>query len=199
MHDMTARTTAALQWAPVGRFPIATETLRLDELPLSGILRIQARSNDGEFPIRLAEATGIALPIPGRFHVDVLNRACLAWSGPGEWIYFCSIADEANRFSRIENICEGSIARITLISDSRIAFSVSGIDAPDLLEKGCSLNLSPLSFPTGCVATTRFAGVPSMVLHRRPGEYLLYFDVSYCAYLMNWWIDAASEFLPTGI
>ena len=84
-----------------------------------------------------------------------------------------------------------------MISDSRVGFRTSGTDAPALLAKGTALNLDTDAFPPGSAATTRFAGLAAMIVHRLPGEYLIYFDIAYSEFVMRWWLDAADEFLAT--
>lgn len=198
MPELIARTFAATQWVPPGRFPVAAPTLSIDELPLAGIIRIQSRTDEPAWTARLAAAAGIAvLPASGRCTVDAQTERLMAWSAPWEWLHFFPLDEETHRLEAFERICDGSLAASTLISDSRVGFRASGTGAPALLAKGTALNLDTDAFPPGSAATTRFAGLAAMIVHRLPGEYLIYFDIAYSEFVMRWWLDAADEFLAT--
>lgn len=198
MPELTARTLTAAQWAPPGRFPVGAPNLSIEELPLAGIVRLQSRIDDPGWMARLAVVAGVAaLPATGRCTVDAQADRFIAWSAPREWLAFCPLAEEANRLEAFEKLCDGSIAVATLISDSRVGFRATGTDAPALLAKGTALNLGTDVFPPGSAATTRFAGLAAIIVHRLPSEYLVYFDVAYSEFLMRWWLDAADEFLAT--
>lgn len=194
MLELTARITVASAYAPPGSFPVQSARVTIDEIPLAGIFRIQGPERDETFCSRVAAAARTPLPGPGECFADAGTDGCLVWSGPGEWLYFCPLAQEAARLALFERACESFPAVVTLISDSRVAFRVAGPEATSLLAKGCALDLEHGAFPAGRAATTRFAGLPGMLVHRVAGEYLLYFDVSYSEYLMTWWLDAADEF-----
>lgn len=195
MSELSARTLAATAWAPPGRFPVATPNLSIDELPLAAIIRIQSRSADPEWAARLAIAAGLALPTAGRCHADLQAGRFAAWSAPGEWLYCFPLDEETRLLEAVGRACDGHLAVATLISDSRVGFRAMGADAPALLATGTALNLDGDAFPPGSAATTRFAGLAGMVVHRRAGEYLIYFDVAYSEFLMRWWLDAVHEFL----
>ncbi|TDN63079.1 sarcosine oxidase subunit gamma family protein [Paraburkholderia sp. BL10I2N1] len=178
--------------APSERFPVRGPTLCIDEQPLGGIVRLQGDAGDAGFAEAVSEATGLALPAPERFAAR--GDTCLAWSGPTEWLYFCSLDDEQARLRALQAACDGRFATATLISDSRTGFLVSGADSASLLAKGCAIDFSAAACPIGRVVTTRFAGLPTMLLHRGNHEYLVYVDVSYAAFLLHWLLDAVSEF-----
>lgn len=198
MPELTARTLTATQWAPPGRFPVGAPNLSIEELPLAGIVRLQSRIDEPGWMARLAVVAGFAaLPAMGRCTVDAQADNFIAWSAPREWLAFCPLAEEANLLETFEKLCDGSLAVATLISDSRVGFRATGTDAQALLAKGTALNLETDAFPPGSAATTRFAGLAAMIVHRLPGEYLIYFDVAYSEFLMRWWLDAADEFLAT--
>jgi sarcosine oxidase, subunit gamma len=197
MSELIARTLAATQWAPPERFPIGAPNLSIEELPLAGILRVQSGTDDPAWRTRFATVAGLALPASGQCHVDFQPDRFIAWSAPREWLFVCPLEEELARLEAFERVCDGGVAAATLISDSRIGFRATGIDAPVLLAKGTALNVDGGVFPPGSAATTRFAGLAAMIVHRLPGEYLIYFDVAYSEFLMRWWLDTADEFLAT--
>ncbi|WP_322060253.1 sarcosine oxidase subunit gamma [Paraburkholderia sp. J63] len=195
MSELAARSLTATQWAPPGRFPVGTPNLSIEELPLAGIVRLQSRLDESGWLVRLAAAAGVsALPDTGCCTVVTPAEHFIAWSAPREWLVFCPLAEEAQRLEALEILCDDSLAVATLISDSRVGFRATGADAPALLAKGTALNLETDAFPPGSAAATRFAGLAATIVHRVPGEYLVYFDVAYSEFLMRWWLDAADEF-----
>ncbi|SFT86124.1 sarcosine oxidase subunit gamma [Paraburkholderia aspalathi] len=194
MAKLEAAIYVTRQWAPPERFPVRGPTLCVDEQPLGGIVRLQGDTHDAGFAEAIGDATGLALPTPERFATR--GETCLAWSGPTEWLYFCPLDDEQAHLRALRAACDGRFATATLISDSRTGFLVSGADSASLLAKGCAIDFSAAACPVGRAVTTRFASLPTMLLHRGNNDYLVYVDASYAAFLVHWLIDAAAEFLP---
>lgn len=192
MDKLIARTTVSPDFFDDSIFPVRTTTLQIAELPLSGIIRIQGRSNDNAFRSGVVSALGVQLPEAER--VSVAREVRLAWAGPNEYLCFCPLASEEHCVSTLTLALAGQFATVTVVSDSRVAFVVAGEDATAFLAKGCSIDTHPSSFLPGHVVTTRFAGLPAMLMHRENGEYVLYFDIGYTEFVVKWMLDAAEEF-----
>jgi sarcosine oxidase, subunit gamma len=50
------------------------------------------------------------------------------------------------------------------------------------------------SFPVGNAVTTRFAGLPAILISRTKQEYHLYVDIGYVEYLLKWLVAESGEY-----
>jgi sarcosine oxidase subunit gamma len=192
MDKLIARSTVSEQFVRGQSFPFSTSRLQFSELPLHGILRLQGDAKDEAYETAISAALGLTLPGPERFSVS--DGTQLAWVGPNEFLYFFPLSLEDQAVAALNASLVDQFATVTLMSDSMVAFTLSGDDAPAFLAKGCAIDLHLTAFPTECVVTTRFAGLPSLLMHRAVGEYVFYFDIGSAAYALNWMQDAAEEF-----
>jgi sarcosine oxidase subunit gamma len=86
------------------------------------------------------------------------------------------------------------------VSANRDTLVLSGSNARDVLEKGCTLDLHPRSFTAGRCAQTTLAR--ALVLIWQTGaedapsgpEYRVLFRGSFADYIGDWFTDAAAEF-----
>lgn len=193
MDKLIARSTVHQDFVDSKSFPIAARSLSISELPLGGIVRIQGQSSDAAFSAGITTSLGVPLPVP-----ESLSRrdsAVLAWAGPNEYLWFCDLADEESFVSALKWALAGLFANVTLVSDSRIGFLVMGEAARSFIAKGCSIDMYAAAFGAGHVVTTRFAGLPAMLLSREENEFFIYFDIGHAQYVLNWVRDAAEEFV----
>lgn len=191
MDKLIPRTTISPNFVGEGVFPVRTPSLQVSELPLSGIIRVQGSSDDA---FRAGVASALGIQVPPHERLSAGDDVKLAWAGPNEYLCFCSLASEAKRESTLVGALRGQFATVTAVSDSRVAFLVTGDDAAAFVSKGCSIDMHRSSFAVGHVVTTRFAGLPTMLLHRDMGEYVLYFDTGYTEFVLKWLLEAAEEF-----
>jgi sarcosine oxidase subunit gamma len=192
MLKLQARTTVTSQFVMGHTFPVDTPSLRVSEVPLHEIIRIQGGSESAPTRAIIESVLALNLPLPECSTQDKSKR--LAWVGPNEWLVLCALEDEGGLFDELTRALADQFATVTLVSDSRVSFLVAGDVAADFVAKGCAIDLHVTAFPVGAVVTTRFAGLPAMLLHRDTLEYVLYFDVSMAGFLVDWLCDAAEEF-----
>ncbi|MEB2543756.1 sarcosine oxidase subunit gamma [Burkholderia cenocepacia] len=193
MDKLIARSTVSQQFVDSNVFPIRADNLQISELPLAGIIRVQGRTADDAFRSQVASCLGADLPAAERTSVGADVR--IAWTGPNEYLCFCALAAEEKHLSALTDALAGQFATVTLVSDSRVAFLVTGREAQAFISKGCSIDMNPASFPADRAVTTRFAGLPAMLMHRGGGDYVIYFDIGYVEFVVKWMLDAAEEFL----
>ena len=81
------------------------------------------------------------------------------------------------------------------VSDSRAVIGIAGINARDVLMKGCSLDLHPRVFKAGDCAQSGFARC-HMLLHQINDipTYDVYIHRSFSDYAWRWLEDAAREY-----
>lgn len=192
MVELMPRATIGASLNNGAMFSIRSKSLEIDEMPLAGIIRLQLRDAERLPPDVMPSFVDGGLPGPQTWVSSLDCR--VAWSGPGEWLCFSPLSYENELLESLTNALEGHFATVTLISDSRIAFDVCGIEASAFLAKGCAIDLRDAEFGVGKVVTTRFANVPAMLMRLDDLDFRLYFDVALAAYLMSWLRDAAQEF-----
>lgn len=192
MDKLTARATVVEQFAGGKPFPVTEPRLQLSELPLHGIIRVQGDAKDPVFQAALR--TALAMEPPASERVSAMCEARLTWAGPNEWLYFCSLSTEEESISTLKLALADQFATVTRISDSRVSFIVTGPEAANFLSKGCGIDLYPTSFEPGKVVTTRFAGLPAMLIRQSEDVYVIYFDVGSAGYVLDWMLDAVDEF-----
>lgn len=191
MPKLVARRTDAAYWVGQGRFPIRTPKLFVAELTSVGIIRLQGRAEDPAFVQWVVSASGIGLPAFGRFAQQ--GEVMLASSSPTDWLVFCPLEREEALLMSLREGLGSVFATASVISDSRVGFQIFGEDAAEFIAKGCALDLHAERFPPAAVATTRFAGLPCMVIHDAAGHYRLHVDASYQHFMVDWLLDAAAE------
>jgi sarcosine oxidase, subunit gamma len=177
--------------------PLRYPTLSITEIPLSGILRLQGKSQSPAFKEGVERVTRFALPVQGALES---NGAVLgAWATPGEWLLFCDLAEEQALLNELRAELSDVFANVALVSDSRLGFSIQGDSAADFLAKGGGMDVDSAVFKPGSCVTTRFAGLPAILMHVMSGEYRLYVDISFSGFISSWIADAAQEFESTDL
>jgi sarcosine oxidase, subunit gamma len=192
MVKLKARSTLAQEYVDKRVFPVQTPTLQIAELPLSGILRVQGRRSDTAFVSVVEGNLGVQLPEPSRTASN--PDVTLTWAGPNEYLCFCALENEARYENALKTALEGLFAAVTLVSDSRFGVCISGSNAASFISQGCSIDMGTASFPVGHAVTTRFAGLPAILINRAQQEYHLYVDIGYVEYLLKWLAAESSEY-----
>ena len=84
-------------------------------------------------------------------------------------------------------------ATVTDVSAQRTTLRLTGSRARDLLAKGCSLDLHPRVFGSGC-AQTMLARSQVVLVARADGGFRVLVRSTFALYLAEWLLDAASEY-----
>jgi sarcosine oxidase, subunit gamma len=192
MVKLNARSTLFQEYLDKSVFPVQTPTLQITELPLSGILRVQGRQSDAAFVSAVEENLGVQLPAPSRTESNA--DVTVTWAGPNEYLCFCALENETQYEGALKSALEGKFAAVTLVSDSRFGVRVSGSNAAAFIAQGCSIDMDTTSFPIGHAVTTRFAGLPAILIHRAKQEYILYVDIGYVEYMLKWLVAESNEY-----
>ncbi len=192
MLKLQARTAITPDFVAGRAFPVVAPALKIGEEPRHGLIRIQADAWATHTRADIEATLQLQLPLAESFTANGDVR--LAWSGPNEWLAFCSIQDEASIVHSLRERFAEKFATVTLISDSRVGFSVAGPDAASFICKGCAIDVEADYFSSGTAVTTRFAGLPAMLVCREVSDYVLYFDVSMTGFVLDWLLDAVEEF-----
>ncbi|WP_113698437.1 sarcosine oxidase subunit gamma [Nonomuraea lactucae] len=178
------------------RFAAASEggSLRLAELPF--LTHVNVRVDPGSPAAEdLGAVLGAPLPVEPCTAVRAGSGAdelTVAWLGPDEWLV---IGPEGYRHELLSKALGERHGSIVDVSAQRTTLLVAGPRARDLLAHGCALDLHPGVFGPGACAQTTLARAQVVLLPRDDDGLLVLVRSSFAAYLSEWLLDAATEYL----
>jgi sarcosine oxidase, subunit gamma len=127
------------------------------------------------------------------------GKVTALWLGPDEWLLTCPLDDTAFFMNSLREALADARAAITELSDGRVALSLAGPNARDVLAKGCPLDLHPNTFRPGQCAQSLLAKA-DVLLHLREDDprsgaaFDLYVARSFVHYVWTWLEDAGLEY-----
>ena len=93
----------------------------------------------------------------------------VSWLGPDEWLLVSSDQDQSVE-NRLIDAWEPFFHSIVNISGGQIVIQVSGMKVSELLNRGCPIDLHPLSFREGDCAQSLFYGIPIFIVRCHSSE-----------------------------
>lgn len=198
-----------------------TGGVTLIELPFLSMVSLRA-DPASEVGSRVERALGVTLPAAGEVASAPKGEIRLAagevagglagdvrsvlWLGPDEFLVVGPVGDTAELVRLLDEAVGEGPGSVVDVSANRDTLLISGPNARDLLEKGCTLDLHPRSFGAGRCAQTTFARGQVLIWQvAAEGQlaadgppagpvYRLLFRGSFADYFADWFIDAAAEF-----
>jgi sarcosine oxidase, subunit gamma len=170
-------------------------TVELRELKRLTKLNLRA---DPRLAGALGSAAGCALPLAPNTATRAGDRGVL-WLGPDEWLLVAPPGCERGLETTLRSAIGALFATVVDVSADRTVFELSGPRAPDVLAKGCSLDLHRRAFVTGQCAQT-LLGQAQVIIEQVGDEpaYRLFVRPSLAPYLVAWLEDAMLEFRNPG-
>ena len=169
----------------------------LQERRFPTLLNLRADPADTTAMQAIDSALGGALPREPNT-TSRCGAATVFWLGPDEWLVAAWPGGAALPQS-LDAVARDWHVAVTDVSDARAVVRLSGPDARDVLEKGCTLDLHGSVFQPDDCAQTGLAQA-TVLLHRgadtAPDEtaWDIYVERSFAGYLWMWLEDAAREF-----
>ncbi|MHA7279525.1 sarcosine oxidase subunit gamma [Arthrobacter sp. MDT2-2] len=170
-------------------------TVILEEGPFQTMvgLRVDPRSDEGS---RVAAVVG---SLPSRCGgVGGADGVSVLWLGPSE---FLVVAPEGAHDSlggdligSLTAALGGAPGQVVDLSANRTTFELSGPRARAVLEKGCSLDLHPRSFPPGTALNTEVGNIPLVLEKTGEESFRLFPRASFADFLGRWLLDAMREY-----
>jgi len=169
-------------------------TLAIAEIPFLSAVNLRARAG-GAATDRIADRLGLRLPAVPNTATTMTDRAAL-WLGPDEWLVTGPDGDAPKLRSSLEEALGDEHGSVVDVSANRTTLELSGTAARELLQKGCTLDLHPRSFAAGRCAQTTCARAQVLLWQVSDlPAYRLMVRGSFAAYLADWLLDAAQEYL----
>jgi len=173
--------------------------IKLGELDASGHIGVRLDASNKEIHDAAQKALGFALPVEPNTVTSKGKKQAL-WLGPDEWLLTMPDEQTAKQLVALSNALDGHHAAVFDVSDSRLTFSLSGINARDVIKKGCGLDLHPRTFGPGQCAQSTLS-MAHVLIHQtaetkktKAATYHLYVHRSFAQYLWTWLEDACDEY-----
>jgi sarcosine oxidase, subunit gamma len=186
----------------------ASGSVALIELPFLAMVSLRVQPGSA-VAARVQRALGVVLPGPGQVASVVIGELAgvvagqvrsVLWLGPAEWLVIGPDGDTVNLVSLLVEAVADGPGSVVDVSANRDTIVVSGPNARDLLEKGCTLDLHPRAFGAGRCAQTTFARAHLLIWQTGDeggasgAVYRLLVRGSFADYVADWLTDAAVEF-----
>ncbi|MGV9310438.1 sarcosine oxidase subunit gamma [Nonomuraea sp. NPDC004354] len=174
-----------------GRFEAVSSSgaLRLAEIPFLTHVNVRV---DPAGPAADEVAAVLGAPLPTTPCTAVRSgELTVAWLGPDEWLV---IGPEGYRSELLRKAVDGGQGSVVDVSAQRTTLLVAGPKARDLLSHGCTIDLHPSAFAPGACAQTTLARTQVVLLPQQDG-FLVLVRSSFAAYLAEWLLDAATEYV----
>ncbi|RRO14151.1 sarcosine oxidase subunit gamma [Saccharopolyspora rhizosphaerae] len=189
---------------PYGESPLAARAEALADAAAPGALRLSEVAFTAQVSLRVdpkspaAERIGTALGamLPNQAgQVARTERVLVAWLGPDEWLLVGPEGSAGQLQATLTDALGEEHGAVVDVSAHRTIIEVSGPKAPELLAKGCALDLHRRSFgPDQCAQTLLArAGVLLLCREADPPHYWIFVRASFARYLADWLCDAAAE------
>ena len=132
-------------------------------------------------------------PSPNSFYDDTKVR--VIWLGPDEWLILSDAAELDSLKDNLTRALIKSHSALVDVSDNSTIIEIKGRYSREILMKGCSLDIHPSVFQTGCSAQIDL-GLANIILLKTADEpiYQIIVRASFASYLWDWLVDAAHEF-----
>jgi sarcosine oxidase, subunit gamma len=172
--------------------------IRLAERTGLGKIDLRGDRSDRAFMTAIGRVLDLLLPTDPNTSAAKGSITAL-WQGPDQWLLTCPADDVAFFINTLREALAGSPTALTEVSDGRIALTLAGPSARDLLAKGCPLDLHPGTFEPGQCAQSLLAKA-DVLLHLRADDHEagptfdLYVARSFAHYLWSWLEDAGREY-----
>lgn len=158
------------------------------------MVTLRGNSDDERFRGAIAEAVGTAPPSEPMTSATSGNQTVL-WMGPDEWLVVASANEREALPAKLAAALEGLHAAAVEVGESMTVIELTGPRAPDVIAKGCTIDLHPSAFPPGRVVRTLLAKT-GIILHQTADTpvYEIYVHRSFADYAWRWLEDAGLEY-----
>lgn len=176
--------------------PVGVE---LSELAPSGHIALRLDATNKKIYDITKTILGFALPVDPNT-VKTKGKKQALWLGPDEWLLTMPVEQTPKLLTALSKALEGHHAAVFDVSDSRLTLCLSGVNAREVLKKGCGLDLHQRNFKPGQCAQSTLS-MAHVLIHQsaenkktKAATYQLYVHRSFAQYLWTWLEDACDEY-----
>mgnify|MGYP003956228981 CR=1 FL=1 len=146
-----------------------SDLLKISEVKELSIIQI-VQYKKSEIKIETINIDGIAFPEKNST-VNFNEKTRVLWNAPRTWLV---ISEKENIEVMINEKCDSKNFAITNISHSRSVIQIEGINAKEILKKGCPINFN--EFKKNNCAGTIFQGINILVdmINDKPEKFNIY-------------------------
>jgi sarcosine oxidase subunit gamma len=150
-----------------------------------GHINLRGDATDGRFTKAVEATLGQPLPLVANTISQSAHR--IYWLGPDEWQIVTEPASSSDLVQGLRRELAGQHVSINGLSGGQKAFHLSGPNAVNVLQKGCTLDLHPSVFPVGACAQSGLAKANVLLgcIDKAP-VYEIIVRRSFSEYLMRW-------------
>ncbi len=150
-----------------------------------GHVNLRGSAADKEFVSAAEAALGQPLPLAANT-VSIADHR-VYWLGPDEWQVVTALAAVNELVATLEDRLAGRHVAINNVSGGQVALHLEGSDVPDLLARGCTLDLHPDVFGPGDCAQSGLAKANVLIgcIDASP-VYEIIVRRSFSEYLLRW-------------
>ena len=170
------------------------DLLQISEVKNLAIIQI-VQYKRSKIQLGTIQIEGLGFPIENS-KVESNKETRILWSAPRTWFV---ISKKENIINNIKEKCTDENFAITDISHSRAVIQIKGLEAREILKKGCPLNIN--EFKTNNCAGTVFHGISIVVdlIDNNPDTFNLLTLRSFGESFYHHITDAALEFGYVGV
>ena len=170
------------------------DLLQISEVKNLAIIQI-VQYKRSKIQLGAIQIEGLGFPIENS-KVESNKETRILWSAPRTWFV---ISKKENIINNIKEKCTDENFAITDISHSRAVIQIKGLEAREILKKGCPLNIN--EFKTNNCAGTVFHGISIVVdlIDNNPDTFNLLTLRSFGESFYHHITDAALEFGYVGV
>lgn len=150
-----------------------------------GHINLRGNAADNQFTDAVAETLGHELPLAA--NTLSLSAHRIYWLGPDEWQIVTDLENSQSVIAELSDCLKGQHVSLNNLSGGQVAYHLSGTHVPELLSKGCTLDLDPAIFRIGDCAQSSI-GKSSMLLGNidKAPVYELIVRRSFSEYVQRW-------------
>ena len=149
----------------LGHYGVAGTGVALAEATIGAAWNVQGDPASSSFVQEAHRLCGVALPLAAN---TTARRAGLAalWLGPASWLLVGGAAPSFASYAAARDALTAAGGALVDVSVSRVAWTLSGPRAADVLAKGCPLDLHPRAFAAGACAQSLYLHVNVLIEKR---------------------------------
>jgi sarcosine oxidase, subunit gamma len=190
----TKRASALRQhWIGVVPARVRSDAVSIEEAPFLGKILLQCDAGNRSILDTVGKALGF--PLPRMPNTSVQKEFLCLWMSPSSWLFVTEPGEQDTLFETVSGAVKDLDVAVSDMTDAYTTIRIGGPRLPDILAKGCAVDLMAKILEPRAVVRTLMADVPVIFYHEESGAY---YDIHVggfdADYLWTWLIDAAREY-----